>query len=93
MDIKSNKVVYQIEATIYGPAYYESCGMIKFTMMLPIGYRYVFLDERNDWLLFFDITNSNERLLEITKDGLIIGTSSEDTYVVKFKDMQIITLK
>lgn len=93
VDIKSNKVVYQIEATILGPAYYESCGMIKFIMMLPIGYRYVFLDERNDCLLFFDITSLNERLLEITKDGLIIGTSSEDTYVVKFKDMQIITLK
>lgn len=90
LDIKVNKVVYDEEAIIYGPDYNEECEMVSFIRILPVGYRYLFLNELNDCLLYYDLTNSNERLLEITEDGLITSTSSEDTYLVKFKDMQII---
>ena len=91
-DLKVNKIVYAQEAIIYGPDYKEESEMVMYIMMLPIGYRYVFLNSESDCLLYFDLTSADERVLEITSEGLVITNSFNKTYAVKFKEMQIITL-
>lgn len=93
VDIKTNTVVYNLEAIIYGPVYDENCEMVKFIMILPNGYRYLFLNDIIEGLIYIDISNPNERLIEITKDGLIFINDSQHSQLVKFKEMQIINLK
>ena len=93
LDIKTKEIVYNTEAIVYGPSFDDDCQMVTFIMMLPIGYRYMFLNSTYDCLLYFDIVNVNESIIELTKDGIFIRTSPQDTYYVKFKEMNTHTLK